>query len=155
MKYVIDSDVIVNTHRYIPKQIESFWFELNKRFDSGELIIIKPVFDEIRSNGNGERDFVEEKNNNNLIIDVFQSKEHLESLKEIVNHFQKAMKGGFRDIADPHLVAFAKANAYGVISYEKPSSRETLSAKVPDMCKEYSIKHFDLEGYLEEEGLKF
>ena len=155
MKYVIDSDVIVSTHRYIPKQIESFWDEFNKRFDTGELIIIKPVYEEIRSNGNGEKDFVEEKNKEGLIVDVFESQDHLEALKKLVNRFQKAMKGGFRDIADPHLVAFALANGYGVISYEKASSRETLSAKIPDMCKEYSVKHFDLEGYLEEENLKF
>jgi hypothetical protein len=155
MKYLIDSDVILKTHYYTPKRIESFWECFRARFSTGELILIEPVFIEIRSNGKGEKDFVESIKDEGLVVDVFESKAHLYALKEIINKFKKTIKGGFKDIADPHLVAAARVGGYGVISYEKPSSEETLSAKIPDMCKEYSVKHFDLEGYLKEEELRF
>ena len=66
-------------------------------------------------------------------------------------HRNKNLLSG-KPVADPFIVASAKLNNAIVVTQEK--LKENASA-IPNLCKHFDIKCFDLEGFLNKENWKF
>jgi len=130
MKYVFDSDSLINLFRhYYPERFPTLW----EQFDA---LVLK------------------QKN----ILFLESTVEELKFVSEIfqVLHFQamirkqERLKG--KPVADPFVIARAKISGACVVTQEKKTEN---AAKIPNVCDHFGIRCINLEGFMEEENWTF
>jgi len=136
MKYVFDSDSLINLFRhYYPE--------------------VREVFNEIGSSEDSLGTWAKEQKN---ILFLESTVEELKFVSEIfqVLHFQamirkqERLKG--KPVADPFVIARAKISGACVVTQEKKTEN---AAKIPNVCDHFGIRCINLEGFMEEENWTF
>jgi len=156
MKYVFDSDSLINLFRhYYPGRFPSLWEKFHALFTAGKLISVREVFNEIGSSEDSLAIWSKEKKKT---LFTEPSIEELEFVGEIfkVQHFQamirkqERLKG--KPVADPFVIARAKITGACVVTQEKKTKN---AAKIPNVCDHFGIPCINLEGFMEKENWTF
>jgi len=156
MKYVFDSDSLINLFRhYYPERFPTLWEKFNNLVLEGKIISVREVFKEIGSNKDPLGIWAKEQKN---ILFLESTVEELEFVAQIfqVQHFQamirkqERLKG--KPVADPFVIARAKIFGSCVVTQEKKTKN---AAKIPNVCDHYGIRWTNLEGFMKEENWTF
>lgn len=136
--FLVDSNSFMTPFRfyYAFDLVPAYWKELNKHINSGRIVVLDIVKDEI------------DKGNDDLakwIADLDQLTVVPKVTEKTVGCYQEVM----RYVADPWLIASAKANGYTIVTEEKSStglSKKTPNkgAKIPDVAKYFGVKTVDV-----------
>jgi len=156
MKYVFDSDSLINLFRhYYPERFPTLWEKFNILVSEGELTSVRDVFKEIGSNEDSLGTWAKEQK---TILFLESTVEELKFVAEIfqVKHFQamirkkERLKG--KPVADPFVIARAKIYNACVVTQEKKTKN---AAKIPNVCDHFGIRWTNLEGFMKEENWTF
>ncbi len=156
MKYVFDSDSLINLFRhYYPERFPTLWEKFDALVSAGELISVREVFNEIGSGKDLLAFWAKEQKN---VLFLESTPKELQFIGEIfqVRHFQamirkqERLKG--KPVADPFVIARARISGAYVITQEKNTKN---AARIPNVCKHFGIPCINLEGFMEKENWTF
>lgn len=154
-QYVFDSGPLIDLFRhYYPDRFPSLWEKFDGLTRQNYITSVREVSNEI-----GARDDnLSEWSKDNKILFPTPDIEELVIVAEIFKtpHFQAMIRKQERlqgkPVADPFVVAKAKyLNAY-VVTTERYTDN---AAKLPNVCKAFSVKCINLEEFMELEGWAF
>jgi len=156
MKYVFDSDSLINLFRhYYPERFPSLWEKFHALVSAGELISVREVFNEIGTSEDSLAIWAKEQKKTLFTEPTI---EELEFVGEIfqLRHFQAMIRKQERlkgnPVADPFVIARAKISEGWVVTQEKLKEN---AAQIPNVCKHFRIPCINLEGFMEKEGWQF
>jgi len=156
MKYVFDSDSLINLFRhYYPERFPTLWEKFDALVSGGELISVREVYNEIGSSEDSLAIWAKEQKK---ILFLESTTEELKFVGKIfqVRHFQamirkkERLKG--KPVADPFVIARAKISGACVITQEKNIKN---AARIPNVCDHFGILCINLEGFMEKENWTF
>jgi hypothetical protein len=156
MKYVFDSDSLINLFRhYYPERFPTLWEKFHALVSAGELISVREVYNEIVS---GEDSLAIWAKGQRKELFSEPTTLELQFVSEIfkVQHFQamirkqERLKG--KPVADPFVIARAKISGACVVTQEKSTEN---AAKIPNVCKHFGIDCTNLEGFMKKESWTF
>lgn len=151
-KFLIDSNSFMTPYRqyYAFDLVPTYWSKLADYSDSGRIVLLDMVMDEINK---GQDDLAEWVNKQNFVICNHISLYIVNKYQEVLQYVhtcglykEQALKAwASANIADPWLIAAAIVNDFTIITAEVPSgglSRKTPNkyAKIPDVAKAFRVK---------------
>lgn len=166
-KFLIDSNSLMAPYRryYAFDLIPSYWTELSKHTESGRLILLDIVKDEIDKGADDLTNWVGEQSGFEICNHV--TPEIINKYQEILQYVQSC--GLYKEqalqtwapgnIADPWLIAAAAVNGYTIITDEAPSGglspkNPNRNAKIPDVAKAFEVKTANLFYMMRQLGIK-
>lgn len=155
MIYVFDTNSFSELNAYYPDIFKAFW----KRFDlmvaKGEVISTREVHTELERSGLNH--VVKWAKVNSSVFTMPAGRETAFIGKIFtVPHFQalidqKAQQRG-TPVADPFVIACAHVHQGTVVTQEKFKPN---AAKIPNVCKHFSVPCTDLQGFMLAQGWSF
>lgn len=154
--YVFDNGPLIDLFRnFYEKQFPSLWKKFDELVESGELVSVSEVLNEISKSGD-RLDLWSKKNK-----DLFKrpTVNELEFVAEIfkVEHFQQMVRKQERlqgkPVADPFVIARAHEIKGGCVVTSE--IRKQGSASVRIVCDHFKIRSLNLEEFMEENGWIF
>jgi hypothetical protein len=151
---LLDSNFFIQAHRaYYPLDvILSFWVKIKQLADDGIIKSIDKVKNEIYSKASHE-DELKVWCKNNLPKDFFlDTSSSINDYTDIVvwansmsSFYQLSAIEEFlsADLADPWLVAHAKANDYTIVTYEKSEPNRKSRIKIPEVCNQFGVRYIN------------
>jgi len=155
--FLVDANTFISPYRlYYPFDLApKFWRDLEDKIIDGSIVVLDKVFDELNAGGDDLSDWL--SNISPYTKLTHKSPEIIAIYSDILTHMQTSglytqkalMEWSDNRIADPWLVACAKANSFTVVTFEasnanlnkqSPSSRP----KIPDVCKEFGVAYINL-----------
>lgn len=152
--FLIDANALITPYRfyYAFDIAPSFWGKLADAFKNNRIVLLDKVKDELLK---GEDDLTNWIKANEEIIGVcdYKTESVISNYQSVLQYIQTC--GLYKEsalaawvpanIADPWLIAAAKANSYTVVTLEAPSgglSTKTpnKNAKIPDVAKALGVK---------------
>ena len=166
-KFLIDSDSFITPYRqyYAFDLIPTYWKEISKFANTGRLILLDIVKNEIDKGKDDLADWLNHQTK--FVICNHISTEIVKKYQEVLLYIQTS--GFYKDqalqtwssgnVADPWLVAAAAVNDYVIITEEVPSaglSKKTpnKNAKIPDVAKAFDVKTNNLYYMMRQLGIK-
>ena len=156
MIYVLDTSCFKVLKNYYPSRFPSLWSGIGKLADSGRLISVREVLNELESYN--ETDFLQTWAQDHKQIFLTPGNDEQLFVREIfkIPHSQAliSQKSILRGtpVADPFVIAAAKVRAGCVVTQE---SKKPNAAKIPNICEHFGIECVSLEGFMEKEGWEF
>ncbi len=156
MKYVFDSDSLINLFRhYYPERFPTLWERFDALVSGGRLLSVKEVLNEIGSGEDTLATWAKERKN---ALFLESTTEELKFVGRIfqVQHFQamirkqERLKG--KPVADPFVIARAKVSGACVVTQEKNTKN---AARIPNVCNHFGIPCINLEGFMKKENWTF
>jgi hypothetical protein len=142
MKYVIDSNILIDMKHFYPRIFPALWNKMNVLVASNELT--------------SRNDFISEWAEENETIFVTPNADEFITVTEIMSKHRELVKNdsisGGRAVADPFLIAKAKATKSILITNETFTPN---AHKIPNVCKEYDITVMNLEEFMVNEEWQF
>ena len=152
MKYVIDSNILIDMKHFYPQIFPSLWNKMNELIADNEMISVKEAFNELTS----RNDFISRWAEENEQIFAVPNADEFSTVTEIMTKHKELVRNesisGGRAVADPFLIAKAKAMNSILISNETFTPN---AHKIPNVCKEYNITVMNLEEFMTNEGWNF
>jgi len=156
MKYVFDTGPLIDLFRhYYPARFPTLWEQFHALVLEGELISVREVYNEINSRDDMLTSWAKKVKNKLFSEPTIEEFQFLNVIFQ-VQHFQamirkqKMLEG--KPVADPFVIARAKVLNCQVVTTEVFSEN---SAKIPNVCKYFSVQCTNLEGFMEQEGWTF
>ncbi len=156
--YIVDSNFFIQAHRaYYPIDvIQSFWTKVKQLANEGKIKSIDKVKTEIYSHEDELKVWCEENLPDDFFLDTSST---LDDYAEIVV-WANSMSDFYRplaiqeflsaDLADPWLVAYAKANGCTIVTYEKSEPNRKSRIKIPEVCNQFGVKYLNTVDLLRE-----
>lgn len=153
--YVFDSGPLIDLFRhYYPERFPTLWENFNTLVDTGRLISVREVANEISSRDDRLAEWAKDNKHIFPTPDVFELTTVAEIFK--IRHFQDIIRKQERlqgkPVADPFVVAKAKQLGAHVVTTEKFTNN---AAKLPNVCKQFGVNHVNLEEFMTLEGWAF
>ncbi|MDR2791006.1 MAG: DUF4411 family protein [Campylobacteraceae bacterium] len=165
MIYLIDANIIITPENdyYCHTFHPGFWDFLQKYIQTGEIIIIKNVYDELVK---GRDDYISNylkglKNQGILEVKECGDTETQENFVEISSLVQEnniysiANKEFFLSGADPWLIAKAKTLNATVVTFEIIVDETSKVIKIPNICNKVNVNYINLKTLMEKLSPKF
>jgi len=152
-RYLIDSNSIIAPYKtFYPFDFaERFWIQLRNNIESGQIIILDVVREELRKGGDSLTDWINEideelilPHNNMQIIDKY---------REIINYINaspyysdKALADWSQDsVADPWLIAAGCVYGYEIVTFESLSGGlnsfyPSKNPQIPDVAAHFGAQ---------------
>lgn len=158
MKYVFDSDSLINLFRhYYPERFPTLWEKFDALVSAEELISVREVFNEIGSSEGSLGTWAKEQKSILFVETTVEEFRFVTEIFQVRNfHFQaivrkqERLKG--KPVADPFVVARAKILNSCVVTQEKNTEN---AARIPNVCDHFEIPCIDLEGFMKKENWIF
>ena len=151
--YIIDTSCLTQAHRmYYPFDIApSFWDFMQINFTAGTFIMTNKVYDEIAKGKDLLTNWTQTQLTSSIILDCHADANIMSHYGDIMtwgnNHSQynSLAKTEFSDFdnADPFAVATAIEKTAVVVSQEISATGSKKNIKLPDVCSQFGISHFD------------
>ena len=154
--YVFDTNVFISLGFYYPKRFPTIWNRVNRLADSGNLVSVREARRELETNCSSEHVlnwvqkyrhifYIPTNEECQIVSEIFKKNEYIGFVKR-----KNILKG--LPVADPFIIAAAKAKGFCVVTQESIKSK---GARIPTACIDFSVKCIDLEGFLEREKLEY
>jgi hypothetical protein len=160
--YLVDTSCFTQAYRqyYSFDIAPSFWEFLRKSFENGLLLCNDKVYDEIQRGSDDLAVWLKTEVKKDAFIDTksdIQILEHYGLLMHWANdhpNYNPIAKADFAayENADAWVVATAIENRLIVISQEISAPDSKRIIKLPDVCKQFNIKHIDTFSFLRKAG---
>lgn len=165
--FLIDSSAILAPYRqyYAFDLVPSFWNKMRKYFEEGKVVVLDKVWDELKKGG--EEDNLSkwiEQNKSLITICSHKTEEIIGNYATVLQYIQTSelykesaiAEWASNSIADPWIIAAAKANKYTIVTEEKKSNgiskkQKNKEAKIPDVANALGVETvslFDMMRYL-------
>lgn len=149
MIYCVDTSSLLAAwnERYPITNVPGFWERLDNLISHERITSPLEVRNEIKKKEDGLAEWLKDRPS------LFQELEEDIQLasKEILKEFPWLTKGiAGRKVADPFVIALAKARGYNVITEEAPGS--VNRPRIPLVCQHYSIPCVNLLGLIQGEN---
>jgi len=165
--FLIDSNSFMALYRfyYAFDLIPSYWGELSKHLESGQIVVMDMVKDEIDKGKDELAQWLD--GTTRLQICQHVTPETVAKYQEVLQHV--ATCGMYKDsafqawapgyIADPWLIAVALVHGYTIVTEEVKSgglSKKTPNkgAKIPDVAESFGVKTTNLYNMMRKLGIK-
>lgn len=156
MIYVLDTNVFIVLTHFYPSAFPSLWTKLDVLAEAGTIVSVREVYNELKQSNDSS--FVQEWVERNKRLFAKPSNAELLVVQQILamQHFQalistKALLRG-TPVADPFVVAAAKAKRGTVITQEK---HKPNAAKIPNVCECFGVPWMDLQAFMTQQGWTF
>ena len=156
MKYIFDSGPLIDLFRhYYPSRFPTLWENFHALVLEDALISVREVYNEIDSREDMLTSWAKKEKDKLFSQPTI---EEFQFVREIfrVRHFQAMIRKKERlrgkPVADPFVIARAKVLDCQVVTTELFKDN---SAKIPNVCKHFSVQCINLEGFMEQEGWTF
>ena len=165
-KFLIDSNCLITPkHQYYAFDLTStFWEELGKNIEKGNILILDKVFDEVIRGKDELSEWLKKYANYKINYDT---EEILNKYKEIIFHIKNSSlyKSGAEsewsksEIADGFLVATACVHNYKIITNERAnqnlnSINAAKTPKIPNIAKHFNVDCVNLFDVMRELNFK-
>ncbi len=158
MKYVFDSDSLINLFRhYYPERFPTLWEKFDALVSAEELISVREVFNEIGSSEDSLGTWAKKQKSTLFLETTVEEFKFVAEIFQVQNfHFQtmvrkqERLKG--KPVADPFVIARAKILSACVVTQEKNTEN---AARIPNVCDHFKIPCINLEGFMEKENWTF
>ena len=159
--FCVDTSAFVDIYRYLIKFIPRLSSELDKLFNSGRLISHEVVYDEITTQSKKPDSLTKWILPKRAFFKDINLKQTL-LVSTIVQQFPTLIHyNNEKNDADPWLIAliieqkstpdfFKATKEYAIVSTES----EFIPNHLPDVCKHYSIRHFNIPDFFATIGWK-
>ena len=156
MKYVFDTGPLIDLFRhYYPSRFPTLWEQFHGLVLEGELISVREVYNEINSQEDALTSWAKDEKNKLFLEPTIEEFQFVSEIFK-VKHFQAMIRNKERlqgkPVADPFVIARAKVLNCQVVTTEV--FREN-SAKIPTVCKYFSVQCINLEEFMEQEHWTF
>ena len=145
--FLVDTNILVEAYRryYAFDLVPSFWEFLDRNFDAGSLVSIKPVLDELKEGNDALTEWA--KNRSHFFRDIadgatFQAMGEIADGVKQQGYWQSAVDE-FLGIADYFLVAYAAAHGLTVLTHELPRPESKKRVLIPDVCRAFGMDYVD------------
>lgn len=145
--FLVDTNILVEAYRryYAFDLVPSFWEFLDRNFDAGSLVSIKPVLDELKEGNDALTEWA--KNRSHFFRDIadgatFQAMGEIADWVKQQGYWQSAVDE-FLGIADYFLVAYAAAHGLTVLTHELPRPESKKRVLIPDVCRAFGMDYVD------------
>ena len=164
-KFLIDSNIFITFYQnYYPFDLApGFWEQLAARLSLDEVAILDVVKDEVIRGGDDLSDWF--RNIQNMHIISRKDPKILQEYAKVLNYLQsnplytdRALRAWAAEgIADPWLIATAKAYNYTIITLEAtagPITTQSSKPKIPNICLEFGVTCKDLFYFMRQTGFR-
>ena len=164
-KFLIDSNIFITPYQnYYPFDLApGFWKQLADKLSMDEVAILDVVKDEVLKGGDDLSDWF--YNIQNIHIISRKKPKILQEYAKVLNYLQcnplytdRALRAWATEgIADPWLIAAAKAYDYTIITLEAtagPITTPSRKPKIPNICLELGVACKDLFYFMRQTGFK-
>ena len=164
-KFLIDSNIFITPYQnYYPFDLApGFWEQLAARLSLDEVAILDVVKDEVIRGGDDLSDWF--RNIQNMHIISRKDPKILQEYAKVLNYLQsnplytdRALRAWAAEgIADPWLIATAKAYNYTIITLEAtpgPITTQSSKPKIPNICLEFGVTSKDLFYFMRQTGFR-
>lgn len=155
MKYVFDSDSLINLFRhYYELRFPTLWVNFDALVKNQRVVSVKEVSNELADYGDRLSAWAKRHSDSfkqptaselEFVKTIFKT----ENFRSLIREKQK-LQG--KPVADPFVIAHAKVFNCCVVTQER---RKEGVVKIPSVCDHFGIKCVDLEGFMEIEKWKF
>ncbi|WP_237233042.1 DUF4411 family protein [Rothia nasisuis] len=157
--FLVDTNILVEAYRryYAFDLVPSFWEFLDRNFDAGSLVSIKPVLDELKEGNDALTEWA--KNRSHFFRDIADATT-IQAMGEIADwvkqqgYWQSAVDE-FLGIADYFLVAYAAAHGLTVLTHELPRPESKKRVLIPDVCRAFGVDYVDTFTMMRALGARF
>lgn len=154
MSYILDTNTFItakNTY-YAYDIVPTFWKVLLQRFSTGEIKTIDAVKNEIMQGNDDLADWFHSNvsdgkcvNGDRYVLLSMQNHDVIASYRLIADtvmndtHYGDNYKSAFLSVADPWLIAEAKAENHVVVTLEVMPPNNTTKVKIPAICRRMGV----------------
>jgi len=158
--FVLDADVFMSAHHdyYAPVFCPGFWDCIPLYFQSGRLISIDRVFNEIQNPG----DLVQWAQNAPSGLFAFSGEKPVRNAYSTIidwvqnnSQFQPEAKSKFAAVADGWLVAYAQAHNAVVVTHERFSADAKGRVLIPNVCQQFNVPYLNTFEMLRQLDVRF
>ena len=135
--YVFDSNVFMDLQRRQPLDLyPSVWEKISDLMEKGIIISSHEVYEEIQAGNDELAEWAKARENS-----FFPSEESIQLIvREILVDYRAMVEGGKKkNVADPFVIAVAKAQKCKVVTSESPAGGQQ-PPKIPNVCLALSIE---------------
>lgn len=156
MIYVFDTSSFRSLKHFYPSVFRTIWTGLDAMVHEGTLISTREVWTELKGQNVSEHVLEWAKRNREIFSMPDQSEMMFVATIFKVPHFQsligeqQRLKG--MPVADPFVIACAKIRNGTVVTEEQ---FKTNAAKIPNVCRHFSVPCIDLEGFMQSQSWNF
>lgn len=156
MKYIFDSGPLIDMFRhYYPERFPSLWEKFDALVSKGEIISVREVCNEIEDKEDALAHWAKDQKDILFLPSTVDELRFVSNIFEI-RHFQamirKQEQFQGKPVADPFVIARAKISNCSVVTTEIFKDN---AAKIPNVCKHFSIPCINLEEFMEKESWTF
>jgi len=156
-KYVLDPNCLIPMFKYIYRSaFPSLWERFDSFISEGKIIFVKEMKNEINRNHRSGPLVEWVKEHSDLFLPPTSEEAHFVADIFKVKHFQQLIRHkeyllGY-PVADPFIIAKARIfNGY-VVTNERHTPN---AAKIPNVCKHFSIPCINMETFMKKENWVF
>ena len=159
-RYVLDTSLFTQAKRsyYAFDIAQSFWQHLVKSANQGIITSIDKVYDEIERGKDDLYVWVQQNLPSQFFCDTDNSPDLLINYQQMISwsssntQFTSNAKAEFAQYneADAWVVAFAIPNKLTVVSQETFNANIKSKIPIPNVCREFNVRHIDTFTFLRE-----
>jgi hypothetical protein len=156
MIYVFDTSSFIVIGHYFPTTFPTFWEQFDSAVNTGQILSAREVRNEL-DRGDPPKHLVDWiARNKDIFLMPTEEETRIVGTIFAVPHFRQLvgakqlLKG--TPVADPFLIASAKARNGCVVTEERGPDN---AARIPNVCKHFSVQWTNLEGFMTTEGWQF
>jgi len=137
--FVLDTNTLINFSIWHPMEYsEVFWSKLEKMLEDGKWILLDVVVNEVLYDKK-LKSWLKKQKNKKLVIDINDDVRN--RAVEINSKYPMIDQDTGKSTVDTYLVAYAEINQVGIFTRESNRNTTDDLHKIPDVCKELSIKY--------------
>ena len=167
-RYSFDANVFLDMWRlkyplYPHDVFPSLWDRIAALIQEGAIFVCQEAFDEVTAHDQTD-DAAEklrqwQKDFPAFVHPTTSDQEVVRLSADIVRNFPNLIrqkKGKGEEVADPFIIAHAKALRAVVVTNERPEGRHSSNFnKIPDVCREFKVECINLIDFMRREGMQF
>jgi len=160
--YILDTNVFIQAKNFYYgfDIVPAFWDWLDKEFENGNILSIKPVYDELVAGKDELAEWAKDRKDSGWFIYVDDVDTQIKfaeiSRWTVQSDFKEPAKKEFLKIADPLLVAKAFSIDATVVTHESlydPKIKKKI--KIPNVCEEFKVAYMSTFELMRKLGARF
>jgi esterase/lipase len=148
LRYLIDSNIFIEAHRryYAFNLCPGFWKSLLWLHGQGHILSLDKVKDELTEETDDLEDWAKNTmpksgfapSDDSMVVELYGK---IQIWAQNNSQFIDAAKEEFAQVADPWLIAFARAHEMVLVTHEQYVPQVKKRIPIPNVCREFGVRH--------------